>query len=218
MALAIFDLDNTLIGGDSDHLWGEFLVRHGHVDKDFYRRENDRFYAQYVAGTLDIEEWLSFQFAPLAAQDMATLKRWHQQFMLEEIQPIMLPKAEELIESHRTKGDTLLVITATNHFITAPIVERLGIPHLIATIPEQLNGAFTGQVDGLPSYQQGKITRLEAWLKEHPLSMEGSTFYSDSHNDLPLLKQVEFAVAVAPDEILRETAQQHNWPILSLRG
>ncbi|HIJ25334.1 MAG: HAD family hydrolase [Gammaproteobacteria bacterium] len=218
MALAIFDLDNTLIGGDSDHLWGEFLVRHGHVDKDFYRRENDRFYAQYVAGTLDIEEWLSFQFAPLAAQDMATLKRWHQQFMLEEIQPIMLPKAEELIESHRTKGDTLLVITATNHFITAPIVERLGIPHLIATIPEQLNGAFTGQVDGLPSYQQGKITRLEAWLKEHPLSMEGSTFYSDSHNDLPLLKQVEFAVAVDPDEILRETAQQHNWPILSLRG
>ena len=218
MALAIFDLDNTLIGGDSDHLWGEFLVRHGHVDKDFYRRENDRFYAQYVAGTLDIEEWLSFQFAPLAAQDMATLKRWHQQFMLEEIQPIMLPKAEELIESHRTKGDTLLVITATNHFITAPIVERLGIPHLIATIPEQLNGAFTGQVDGLPSYQQGKITRLEACLKEHPLSMEGSTFYSDSHNDLPLLKQVEFAVAVDPDEILRETAQQHNWPILSLRG
>lgn len=217
MALAIFDLDNTLIGGDSDHLWGEFLVRHGHVDADFYRSENDRFYQQYQQGTLDIYEWLEFQFKPLAAHSMQTLLNWHQQFMREEIEPIWLPKAVDLVEHHREKGDTLLIITATNRFITEPIAEQLNIPHLIATEPEQINGRYSGRVTGLPSYQQGKITRLDEWLQQQQISMEGSSFYSDSHNDLPLLEHVDHPVAVDPDDTLRSTAIKQGWPILSLR-
>jgi HAD superfamily hydrolase (TIGR01490 family) len=217
MALAIFDLDNTLIGGDSDHLWGEFLVRHGHVDADFYRSENDRFYHEYQNGTLDIHEWLEFQFRPLAAHPLQTLQRWHQQFMQEEIEPIWLPKAEALVESHRSQGDTLLIITATNRFITAPIAQKLNIPHLIATEAEQTNGRYSGRVEGTPSYQGGKITRLNSWLAQQQLSMEGSHFYSDSHNDLPLLEHVDHPVAVDPDPILRATAAERGWSILSLR-
>ncbi|MBT4330111.1 MAG: HAD family hydrolase, partial [Gammaproteobacteria bacterium] len=199
MALTIFDLDNTLIGGDSDHLWGEFLVRHGHVDADFYRSENDRFYTEYQNGTLDIYEWLDFQFQPLAAHSMETLQQWHQQFMAEEIEPIWLAKAVALIESHRQQDDILLIITATNRFITEPIAQKLNIPHLIATEPEIIDGAYSGKVAGLPSYQAGKITRLNEWLKQQQISMEGSTFYSDSHNDLPLLEHVDHPVAVDPD-------------------
>jgi len=190
MALTIFDLDNTLIGGDSDHLWGEFLVRHGHVDADFYRSENDRFYTEYQNGTLDIYEWLDFQFQPLAAHSMETLQQWHQQFMAEEIEPIWLAKAVALIESHRQQDDILLIITATNRFITEPIAQKLNIPHLIATEPEIIDGAYSGKVAGLPSYQAGKITRLNEWLEQQQISMEGSTFYSDSHNDLSLLEHV----------------------------
>lgn len=217
MALAIFDLDNTLIGGDSDHLWGEFLVRHGHVDADHYRSENDRFYREYQRGTLDIYEWLDFQFQPLAAHPLQTLQGWHQQFMREEIEPVWLPKAVELVESHRSRGDTLLIITATNRFITAPIAEKLNIPHLIATEPEMVDGAYSGKVDGTPSYQEGKITRLKSWLGAHQISMAGSTFYSDSHNDLPLLQYVDHPVAVDPDDTLRATATEHGWSILTLR-
>ncbi|MBT3472370.1 MAG: HAD family hydrolase [Gammaproteobacteria bacterium] len=217
MALTIFDLDNTLIGGDSDHLWGEFLVRHGHVDADFYRSENDRFYTEYQNGTLDIYEWLDFQFQPLAAHSMETLQQWHQQFMAEEIEPIWLAKAVALIESHRQQDDILLIITATNRFITEPIAQKLNIPHLIATEPEIIDGAYSGKVAGLPSYQAGKITRLNEWLKQQQISMEGSTFYSDSHNDLPLLEHVDHPVAVDPDETLRATANEQGWAILSLR-
>ena len=217
MALTIFDLDNTLIGGDSDHLWGEFLVRHGHVDADFYRSENDRFYTEYQNGTLDIYEWLDFQFQPLAAHSMETLQQWHQQFMAEEIEPIWLAKAVALIESHRQQDDILLIITATNRFITEPIAQKLNIPHLIATEPEIIDGAYSGKVAGLPSYQAGKITRLNEWLEQQQISMEGSTFYSDSHNDLPLLEHVDHPVAVDPDETLRATANEQGWAILSLR-
>ena len=217
MALTIFDLDNTLIGGDSDHLWGEFLVRHGHVDADFYRSENDRFYTEYQNGTLDIYEWLDFQFQPLAAHSMETLQQWHQQFMAEEIEPIWLAKAVALIEAHRQQDDILLIITATNRFITEPIAQKLNIPHLIATEPEIIDGAYSGKVAGLPSYQAGKITRLNEWLKQQQISMEGSTFYSDSHNDLPLLEHVDHPVAVDPDKTLRATANEQGWAILSLR-
>ena len=217
MALTIFDLDNTLIGGDSDHLWGEFLVRHGHVDADFYRSENDRFYTEYQNGTLDIYEWLPFPFQPLAAHSMETLQQWHQQFMAEEIEPIWLAKAVALIESHRQQDDILLIITATNRFITEPIAQKLNIPHLIATEPEIIDGAYSGKVAGLPSYQAGKITRLNEWLKQQQISMEGSTFYSDSHNDLPLLEHVDHPVAVDPDKTLRATANEQGWAILSLR-
>lgn len=218
MALAIFDLDNTLIGGDSDHLWGEFLVRHGHVDADHYRSENDRFYREYQNGTLDIYEWLDFQFQPLATHSMQTLQNWHQQFMVEEIEPIWLPRAVELVESHRQQGDTLLIITATNRFITEPIAAKLNIPHLIATEPERVDGAYSGKVDGLPSYQEGKITRLNAWLQQQAIDMAGSLFYSDSHNDLPLLEHVDHPIAVDPDDTLRATATQRGWSILSLRN
>ncbi len=217
MALAIFDLDNTLIGGDSDHLWGEFLVRHGHVDADFYRSENDRFYREYQDGVLNIYEWLDFQFQPLAKHPLQQLQTWHQQFMSEEIEPIWLPKAVELVESHRSKGDTLLIITATNRFITEPIAAKLNIPYLIATEPELIEGSYTGKVDGVPSYQEGKITRLNRWLEQQQTNMDGSYFYSDSHNDLPLLEHVDHPVAVDPDETLRATAIERNWPILSLR-
>ncbi len=217
MALAIFDLDNTLIGGDSDHLWGEFLVRHGHVDADHYRRENDRFYREYQQGVLDIFEWLAFQFQPLASHPMQTLQDWHQQFMHEEIEPIWLPQAVELVESHRQQGDTLLIITATNRFITAPIADKLNIPNLIATEPRIVEGAYSGEVEGTPSYQEGKISRLDEWLEQHDVSMVGSHFYSDSHNDLPLLEHVDYPVAVDPDDTLRNIAAERGWPILSLR-
>ncbi len=217
MALAIFDLDNTLIGGDSDHLWGEFLVRHGHVDGESYRRENDRFYAEYREGRLDILEWLEFQFQPLAAHPLQTLEQWHRQFMTEEIEPILLPAAERLITDHRDRGDTLLIITATNRFITAPIAARLAIPHLIATEPELQDGRYTGAIAGTPAYQQGKITRLQQWLLQHGIERTDTTFYSDSHNDLPLLEWVDHPVAVDPDDTLRATANDRGWPILSLR-
>ncbi len=217
MALTLFDLDNTLIGGDSDHLWGEFLVRHGHVEETFYRRENDRFYAEYQRGVLNIHEWLEFQLKPLTGQSMSILKQWHRQFMEEDIEPILLPKAFELIEHHRNRGDQLLIVTATNRFITAPIANRLAIPELIATEPEMINDQFSGKTVGTPSYQQGKISRLEEWLKEHSVSLADSTFYSDSHNDLPLLEYVEHPVAVDPDATLREMASARGWPILSLR-
>ncbi len=217
MALAIFDLDNTLIAGDSDHLWGEFLVRHGHVDRTLYRQENDRFYEEYQQGNLNIQEWLEFQFKPLAAHPATLLNEWRDLFIREDIHPILLPKAGKLIDAHRNRGDTLLIITATNRFITEPIAALLGIEQLIATEPERVDGEYTGSVDGVPSYQEGKITRLNEWLREHDLSMEGSTFYSDSHNDLSLLNRVDHPVAVDPDEILRGVAEEKGWPILSLR-
>ncbi len=217
MALAIFDLDNTLIGGDSDHAWGEFLVEQGVVDATLYRQANDRFYEDYQAGALDILQYLEFALAPLAAHEPRTLHQWREQFIREKIQPLMLPKAEALISEHRGKGDTLLIITATNRFVTEPIAEALDIPNLIATEPEHIDGRYTGKVAGTPSFQEGKIHRLEDWLREQNTDMEGSYFYSDSHNDLPLLEQVSFPVAVDPDDTLRATSEQRGWPIITLR-
>ena len=137
--------------------------------------------------------------------------------MASKIEPNILPKAEELLARHRTKGDTLLIITATNRFITAPIAERLGVDHLIAVNPEVKEGRYTGRVSGIPSYREGKVTRLEKWLEDQDLTMEGAWFYSDSHNDLPLLEIVEHPVAVDPDDTLREIAKERQWRIMSLR-
>ena len=218
MALAIFDLDNTLIGGDSDHLWGEFLVRHNHVDGELYQKENDHFYKEYQQGNLNIHDWLEFQLEPLANHPFMTLKRWREDFIDEEIRPILLPMATELINTHRHKGDTLLIITATNRFITEPIASILGITDLIATDPEIINGEYSGAVDGLPSYQEGKIDRLNEWLQQREISMKDSYFYSDSHNDLPLLNIVDNPVAVDPDEKLMSIAKERGWQILSLRN
>jgi len=217
MALAIFDLDNTLLGGDSDYLWGEFLVEKNIVDAKSYQRTNQDFYDQYLAGTMDIFEFSAFQFKPLADNTINDLMQWRKQYLAEKIDPIMLPAARELIAKHRQQGDTLLIITATNQFITAPIAESLDIPHLIATEAEMIDGVYTGKVAGTPSYQQGKVIRLEKWLKEHKLTLEGSYFYSDSHNDLPLLQLVEHPVAVDADPKLQAVAEQQGWKIISLR-
>jgi HAD superfamily hydrolase (TIGR01490 family) len=217
MALAIFDLDNTLLGGDSDYLWGEYLVENKHVDSHNFQQANQDFYDQYVAGTMDIFEFLAFQLKPLADNDIQLLEQWRADYLKQKINPIILPAAHKLIEKHTQQNDTLLIITATNRFITAPIADKLAIPNLIATEPEMENGQYTGAVAGTPSFQQGKVTRLKAWLADNQHSLEGSYFYSDSHNDLPLLELVSHPVAVDPDPQLTETAQQRGWPILSLR-
>lgn len=218
MSLAIFDLDNTLLGGDSDYLWGRFLIEQGLVDGEVYERENQRFYDQYRAGTLDIYEFLAFMLRPLAETPLAELLGWRARFMAEKIQPILLPKATELLDRHRAAGDTLLIITATNRFITEPIAERLGVPHLLATEPEFADGRYTGRSFGIPCFQQGKVERLQEWLAETGHDLAESWFYSDSHNDLPLLAQVTYPVAVDPDATLAEHAQERGWPIISLRG
>jgi len=217
MALAIFDLDNTLLGGDSDYLWGEFLVEKKIVDGESYQRTNQDFYDQYLAGTMDIFEFSAFQFKPLAENSIDDLIRWREQYLAEKITPIMLPAARDLIAKHQQQGDTLLIITATNQFITTPIAEALDIPHLIATEAEMIDGRYTGKVTGVPSYQEGKVVRLKAWLNAHDITLDGSYFYSDSHNDLPLLNLVDHPIAVDADAKLHAVAKQQDWKIISLR-
>lgn len=218
MALAIFDLDNTLIGGDSDHSWGDYLVEKGVVDPEVYREVNDRFYHQYEQGTLNILEYLGFALQPLTEHPLEKLHALRKVFVQERIEPLMLPAAAELLASHRQKGDTLLIITATNRFVTEPIAELLGVDNLIATDPEMQDGLYTGRVSGTPSFQAGKVERLEQWLKETGMDLEGAFFYSDSHNDLPLLEAVTYPIAIDPDPILAAEAKARGWPIRSLRN
>jgi len=217
MALAIFDLDNTLLGGDSDFLWGRYLCENAIVDAEDYRRANEHYYEQYQRGSLDIAEFLAFVFKPLATNSIEQLEAWREAYLEQKIKPIILPAAEALIEKHRAQGDTLLIITATNSFLTAPIADMLGIDQLIATEPELVDGRYTGRVSGTPSFQQGKVERLNSWLKQHEHNLEGSIFYSDSHNDIPLLELVDTAVAVDPDPKLQAVAESQGWKILSLR-
>ncbi len=218
MSLAIFDLDNTLLGGDSDYLWGQFLVEQGLVNGEHYERENQRFYDDYEAGTLDIYQYQAFMLQPLTLHPLAEMLAWRERFMEEKIQPILLPRADELLNQRRMAGDILLIITATNRFITAPIAERFGVPHLLATEPEVINGRYTGRTVGIPCFQQGKVERLNAWLAETGSDLTESWFYSDSHNDLPLLNRVTHPVAVDPDATLARHAQERGWPIISLRN
>ena len=217
MSLTIFDLDNTLIAGDSDHLWGEYLIEHNYVDGAHFRQQNDRFYQDYQNRTLDIRAYLAFALAPLSQFDSQQLQRMHCQFMQEKIAPIMLPKAVALIEKHRQQGDTLLIITATNRFITAPIADKLGIENLLASDAEIVSGRYTGNPIGVPCYQEGKVTRLGLWLEERQLDNKNSYFYSDSANDIPLLEQVTYPIAVDPDASLNQYAQDKGWPVISLR-
>ena len=217
MALAIFDLDNTLINGDSDHAWGEFLVQQGYVDADYYQDKNDYFYQQYQQGSLDIDEYLQFALKPLTTQPRATLEGWQQQFMQSVIAPMMLPKAQALLQQHRDAGDYLLIISATNSFVTRPIAKALQVDDILSSDPEEIEGRFTGKVSGVPCFQEGKISRLQQWLSDKPLSLEGSYFYSDSINDLPLLKVVDQPVVVDGDARLLQEAKLRNWPIISLR-
>ncbi|TCV85885.1 HAD family hydrolase [Sulfurirhabdus autotrophica] len=220
MRLVLFDLDNTLLAGDSDFEWAQFLIEQGVLDREVYEARNLAFYEQYKAGTLDIHEFLNFQLKPLARHSRRQLDAWHEQFMQEKILPIVAPKARELVAHHAQDADLMAIITATNSFVTAPIAKAFGIFHLIATEPEQKNGEFTGEVFGTPSFREGKITRLDEWLKLKGLtwsSITESWFYSDSLNDLPLLQRVTNPVAVDPDDTLRDYAEKQGWPVISLR-
>ena len=217
MNLAIFDLDNTLLAGDSDYLWARFLIERGIVDGKDYEAKNQHFYEQYKKGVLDIQEFLRFQLRPLSLFPMAQLDAWHKEFMQDYIVPIMLPAARSLIAEHKARKHTLLIITATNRFVTAPIAEAFGIAHLLATEVEVQNGRYTGRSTGIPCFQEGKVLRLQHWLEQWPNAPEHSWFYSDSHNDLPLLEKVDTPVVVDGDDRLREHAQQHDWKIISLR-
>jgi len=215
--LAIFDLDNTLLNGDSDHAWGEFLCDQGLVDRQAYRDANDLFYQQYQQGTLNINEFLEFALNPLKTFPRSQLNQLHQQFMETVIQPMMLPAADALLEKHRQAGDYLLIITATNSFITAPIAAKLGVDEILATDPEVIDGEYTGKVTGTPCFREGKVERLNQWLEETGHSLKDSYFYSDSCNDLPLLEVVDHPVAVNPDAKLLEAANSRGWPVLDLR-
>lgn len=217
MSLAIFDLDNTLIADDSDYLWGQFLVDQGVVDKDQYEHANAKFYEDYKQGTLDIVEFLSFSLKPLADNLPEQLYQWREQFVRDIITPILLKPAQELIAKHRDRGDTLMVITATNRFVTEPIVNLYGIDHLLATTPEFIEGRYTGRFTGIPCFQHGKVKLLKEWLMTSTETLQDSWFYSDSHNDLPLLELATHPVAVDPDEKLAHFAKEAGWPIISLR-
>ncbi|MEO5376832.1 MAG: HAD-IB family hydrolase [Magnetococcus sp. DMHC-6] len=218
MSLALFDLDETLLNGDSDYLWGRFLVEQGIVESNHYETENRRFYEDYRQGVLDIHAYLHFQLGFLAGQDPKTLSQWHSRFMKEKIRPIFLPKGIQLIEKHRHQGDITLIITATNRFVTAPIAQELGVDHLLATdLERNAEGLYTGRAEGVPCFREGKVLCLQNWLQKTGHSLKNSWFYSDSINDLPLLEMVENPVAVDPDARLRDMAQQNNWPVISLR-
>ena len=218
MTLAIFDLDNTLLNGDSDYLWGQFLAQQGRVDAAYYEKENQRFYDEYVAGTLDIFEFLEFSLAPLSKMEMSDLAKLHNQFMDECIRPAITEKSRLLIQEHIDKEDTLLIITATNLFITAPIANELNIPNILATEPEIINKRYSGKVFGTPCFREGKVERLKIWLKGTGMNLADSCFYSDSHNDLPLLEMVKRPIAVDPDDTLRSHAEMKGWEIISLRN
>ena len=218
MALALFDLDNTLLAGDSDYLWGTWLVENGVVDGEFYERENERFYQEYKDGRLDILEFLRFSLRPLRDHEPDQLLKWRAAFLTDKIDPIISTSARQLLQKHRDAGDELMIITATNAFVTTPIAERFGVENLIATEPEKIGDRFTGEVAGEPCFQTGKVNRLNQWLAKKGMDLRGSWFYSDSHNDIPLLECVDHPVAVDPDETLLRHAGEKDWPILRLHG
>ena len=220
MRLALFDLDNTLLAGDSDYEWGQFLVDRGVLNRDTYEAQNRAYYEQYVAGTLDIHEYLGFALRPLAAHTPGELDRWHADFMRSRILPMVGAPARALVRRHAEKGDLCAIITATNSFVTAPIAREFGIRHLIATEPESQDGRFTGRVAGTPCFRDGKVRRLDEWLSSQGRRLADfteSSFYSDSHNDLPLLERVTRPVAVDPDEQLKTEAGHRGWEVMSLR-
>lgn len=217
MRLAIFDLDNTLLAGDSDYSWGEFLVQKKLVEAEAYHAANAQFYEDYKAGTLDIHTYLRFSLAPLTRYTLDELAELHKEFMQTIIEPLMLPKAEALLKRHRNQGDYLLIITATNSFVTHPIAQRLDVDDILASDAEIINNCYTGNGTGTPCFQEGKVIRLNEWLVANNKNLDDAYFYSDSINDLPLLEQVPNPVAVDPDDRLRKIAQERDWQIMSLR-
>ena len=220
MNLALFDLDNTILAGDSDYNWSRFLIKEGYLDAAIHAEKNEKFYADYKEGNLDIFAFVEFQFKPLARNSRKVLDQLLHKYIVEIIKPMITDKAYALVKKHQDDGDLLIVITATNSFITKPIAQIFGIQNLIGTDPEEKDGEFTGKVSGTPSFKEGKVTRLEEWLNNKKLSLSGfekSYFYSDSHNDLPLLKKVTHPVVVDSDDILKEYAKSQGWPQISLR-
>ncbi len=220
MNLALFDLDNTLLNGDSDFEWSQFLIRIGVLDKELFEARNLEFYEHYKAGTLDIHEFLDFQLKPLSRHSRKTLDEWHTRFMRDQVLGMITQPARDLVGRHLKQGDVCVIITATNSFVTAPIAHEFGIDNLIATEPEHKDGEFTGNVADVPCFREGKITRLNNWLALHGWTLDSfsdSTFYSDSLNDLPLMCAVKHPVAANPDSTLRKHAEQHHWPVINLR-
>lgn len=220
MQLALFDLDNTLLAGDSDFEWGQFLINEGVLDREVHQAINVQFYEDYKAGTLDINAFLEFQLKPLSRHPRTQLDAWHAKYMEQKIRPMITEKSRALVQKHRANGDLLVIITATNSFVTGPIAREFGIEHLIGTDPEQINGEFTGRVAGVPSFKEGKVIRMNQWLESRGQrweDFETTWFYSDSHNDLPLMKLVQNPVAANPDAQLKAHAEAHGWPIISLR-
>jgi len=217
VTLAIFDLDNTLIAGDSDHLWGEFLCDREVVDGDEFRATNARFYADYQRGELDIAAYAAFALGPLTGRTPRDMAPLLDEFLRTWIEPLVLPAAQTLIASHRERGHRPLIITATNEFITRPIAVRLGIADLLGCAVEMRDGVFTGRATGTLTYREGKVERLQEWLEQERESLDGAWFYSDSHNDLPLLERVAHPVLVDPDDTLAGHGRNRAWPRLTLR-
>ena len=219
MALAIFDLDNTLLAGDSDHRWGEFLCDVGLADAEAFRQKNDAFYADYQAGSLDMTAYLDFVLEPLTGMARSAVRSLQRQFVSECIEPMLLDKAFDLLNEHRIKGDTLLMMTATHAVVAEPVAARLGFEHWLGSGVGILDECYTGKAEGNPCFQQGKVDHLADWRSRHPdiADPDDCWFYSDSHNDLPLLSAVGHPVAVDPDDTLRAHAEANHWPIMSLR-
>jgi HAD superfamily hydrolase (TIGR01490 family) len=219
LKLVLFDLDNTLLDGDSDYEWAQFLIEQGVLERASYEHRNEAFFEQYKAGRLDIYAFLDFQLAPLAQYPRAQLDAWHMQFMAQKIRPIMFAAARRLVSESLQAGHLCAIVTATNSFVTAPIAREFGVLHLIATEPEEIDGRFTGKVRGTPCFRDGKVTRVEQWLTEQGKrwgDFSETRFYSDSHNDLPLLERVSHPVAVRPDHPLRQTALARGWELIAL--
>jgi HAD superfamily hydrolase (TIGR01490 family) len=218
--IALFDLDYTLLGGDATYEWIHFLIDLGVLDRGAYEGELERFYDEYAAGTLDIHEFLHFDFRPLASNKRAHLEQWRARYLAEIIAPIMLPKARDLIAWHRARGNVTAIITAANSFVSTPIATMFGVEHLLASIPESRDGEFTGKIEGIPCFHEGKVIKLDVWLAGRGQALTDfaeSYFYGDSQSDVPLMEKVTHPVAVEPDDALAELARARNWPIISLR-
>lgn len=217
MALALFDLDNTLLEGDSDFEWGEFLVKKKLVDAEEYAKANLYFYEEYKNRRLDIVEYSAFSFKPLSVRTFEELGELHEEFMQTTIIPIVRSQSKATLDYHRERGDDIILISATNSFIGKPIADYFGIEHLLATDPKVVDGRYTTEIEGTPCFQEGKITRLNEWMKDNNKTLEGSFFYSDSINDLPLLEVVDTPMVVDPDDSLKTIAKERGWSIISLK-
>ncbi len=216
--LALFDLDNTLLAGDSDHAWGEFLISRDLVDEKVHRETNDSFYAQYLAGVLDIHAWLAFTLEPVRKFSEPQRDNLLAEFVDLRVRPMVLEAGLELVREHRRAGDLCMILTATNDLITRPIAKLFEVDVLLATEAEIVDGSITGRIRGTPCFQEGKVKKLQDWLARNGgFEIGNSVFYSDSINDLPLLELAGQAVAVDPDEKLRRIARERSWKILSLR-